>query len=566
VKFVSKPFRDTPYAEVEAAIGNYDSREFKAVAGGPLNADATLSGKAAIAYARRDGFSDNTYDGQSDGDKNLLAGRLALQWRPTDGFSLSLNVDSSRDRPDTSRTPARATEVFGYPVTTNDPFRVDANFNGRNRLSTDGASVVAAWALSPSTEVKSITAYRRMRYEADLDLDATPLDIFGVFDDEKQNQFSQEIQLSRTGDRTTFVGGIYYFREHDITYSGLYAPVITLVTGSLNDQTNYSSAIYGQFSYRLSPKLSLTAGLRYTKERKKFTRTQKFFDASTPYPVDYSLPGLLVTDIDTRHDWDALTPKLGLDYRLDNGGLLYASVSQGFKSGGFDGRSNTADGARPYDPEKLTAYEAGMKLSWLDNRVSLNSAVFWNDYKDLQLSSFAADNSGGFIALFTNAGAATMRGAEVELNARPVPALTLNASLGYLDAHYDEYTGPNGADISDQRHMVNAPKWNTRLGATWRVDLGEHGSLTLIGDIAYRTKTYTTVSSSEILAQKAYAVSDVAARWDAPGKRYFVQLGVKNLGDTRYKTQAFDLSDSLGYQLAYYGEPRIVRLSVGARM
>ncbi|ESQ83128.1 hypothetical protein AEAC466_14795 [Asticcacaulis sp. AC466] len=567
VKFVSKPFSSHFRAEAEATAGNYNDTEFRGNISGALNASGTLMGKAAIAYAKRDGYSDNAFDGRSDGDKNLLAGRLAVQWKPSEDFSLSLNLDNSRDHPDTSRTPARATDVFGYPATKSDPFQVDANFNTHNRLDTSGVSVVAAWHLSPQTDLKSVTAYRRMRYGAALDLDATPLDIFGVFDEEKQDQFSQELQFSYTGDRFNFVSGAYYFQEHDITYSGLYAPVITLVSGSLNDQTNYSTALYGQGTYKLTPRLSVTAGLRYTNEKKEFGRTQKFFAPSTTYPVDYSLPGALATDVSAKHTWDSLTPKLEVDYHFTDNQLAYVSVSKGFKSGGFDGRANdSAAGAIPYDPENLTAYEAGLKLSWPRQRITLNSAIFWNDYKDLQLSSFAADSSGGFIALFTNAGAATMRGVEIELNARPVPALTLSATVGYLDGHYDTYIGPNGADISDQRHLVNAPKWDTRGGATYRFDLGGNGSLTLIGDISYRSKAYTTVSSSEIVAQQAYTLVNAAVRWESPDAGYYVQLGAKNLTDRRYITQAFDLSDSLGYQLAYYGDPRTIRLSLGVKM
>ena len=245
--------------------------------------------------------------------------------------------------------------------------------------------------------------------------------------------------------------------------------------------------------------------------------------------------------------------------------MAYVSVSRGFKSGGFDGRANDADGAKPFDPETLWAYEAGIKSSLFDRRLTANVAAFWNDYTDLQLSSFTSDGAGGFDALFTNAGAATIRGVELELAARPMRGLTLNGTVGYLDARYDEYIGPGGTDISDQRELVNAPKWSTRLGAVYVADIGASGSLTFGADAAYRSKVYPTVSSSEVLAQDGYTLVDAFVRWTDSNDRLSVELGGKNLTDERYVEQGFDLSDSLGYQLAYFGAPRTVRLTAGVR-
>ncbi|NEX94787.1 TonB-dependent receptor [Caulobacter sp. 17J65-9] len=562
VKFVSQPMTDEFEGRGEVTVGDYGRRDAKASVNVPL-VPGKLVAKAALAMAKRDGYAENTVDGSDDGDKDLLAGRLAFEYRATDDLTFRLNFDASQDTPDTSRTPARATPVFGVPAST-DPFKVEADFNDRNDLKTSGVSLVADWRVSDVLSLKSVTAYRRMDYDTKLDLDATAFGFFGVYDDEAQNQVSQEFQATYTGDRLTAVGGLYYFREHDLTYSGLYGPDIALVTGSLNDQTNTSYAVYGQGSYALTDALSLTAGLRYTWESKDFARTQKFFDASTPFPVDYGSPGLLVTDIDTSHDWSSLSPKLGVDYKVSDDVLAYVSVSRGFKSGGFDGRSNDADGARPYEPETMWAYEAGVKSVLFDHRLIANLAVFQNDYTDLQLSSFVADSGGGFAALFTNAGKATIRGAELELTARPVEPLTLNAVIGYLDARYDEYIGPGGLDISDQRTPVNAPKWSVRLGGTYRVELGE-GSLVLGADVSRRSKTYSTVSSSEILAEDGYTLVDAFARYEAPGDRWFLSLGGKNLTDERYITHGFDLSDSLGYQLAYYGAPRTWSATLGVR-
>jgi iron complex outermembrane receptor protein len=566
VKFVSSRLSAEPNGRLEASVGDYNLREVRGAFGGALNDEGTILARAAVAYASRDGYSENAFDGQDDGDRNELAGRVSLEYRPSDVFSIRLNVDASSDSPDTSRTPARATPVFGaYPATMDDPFRVNANFNDLADLDTFGASVTAEYAFGDALTFKSVTAYRSMDYASHLDLDATPDPIFGVYVDENQHQFSQEFQLSYVGDRLTAVGGLFYFDETDLTYSGLLGPAIGLVTGSINDQHNRSYALYGQGTYALTDRLNLTAGVRYTYEDKDFARTQTLYPSAPTTVPGRNDPGLTLTDLDTSANWDSLSPKVGLDYEISDDVMGYVSVSRGFKSGGFDGRANDADGARPYDPETLWAYEAGIKSSLFDRRVTANLAAFWNDYTDLQLSSFTADGSGGFEALFTNAGAATIRGLELELAARPMDGLTLNGTIGYLDAKYDEYIGPGGADISDQRELVNAPKWSSRLGAVYVAELGASGRLTFGADAAYRSKVYPTVSSSEVLAQDAYTLIDAFVRWTDSNDRFSVELGGKNLTDERYVEQGFDLSDSLGYQLAYFGAPRTVRLTAGVR-
>ena len=565
VKFVSTPLSADWGGRAETTVGDYGLFEARISAGGALNADGTLLGKAAVSVARRDGYSDNAFTGEDDGDKDQIAGRVSAEYRPSDALSFRLNIDASQDRPDTSRTPARATDVLGlYPDTMADPFKVEADFNDLNTLDTFGAALTADWAVSDLWSFKSVTAWRSMDYASHLDLDATPLAVFGVYVDENQHQFSQEFQLTYAGERLNAVAGVFYFDETDLTYSGLLGPVINLVTGSINDQHNRSWAAYGQGTWDLTDRLSLTAGLRYTSEDKDFRRTQTFYGPLTE-PPERDDPGLVVTDIDTSASWDSWSPKLGLDYAFSDDVMAYVSVSRGFKSGGFDGRANDDSGAAPYDPETLWAYEAGVKSTLMDRRLTANMAVFWNDYTDLQLSSFSADGGGGFIALFTNAGAATIRGVELELTARPVRELTLNATVGYLDARYDEYIGPGGVDISDERHLVNAPEWSARFGGVYVADLGVNGSLTLGADASYRSKVYPTVSSSEVLAQDAYTLVDAFVRWSDRDDRLFLQLGGQNLTDERYVEQGFDLSDSLGYELAYFGAPRTVRLTAGLK-
>ncbi|WP_158548442.1 TonB-dependent receptor [Parvularcula marina] len=563
IKFVSRKPTETPEFTASATYGSYDRLDLKAGISGPISGD-TLLGKASIGYFRRDGFADNSVDGQDDGDKDTLAWRGTLLARPAENWEFELTTDGSKDTPDTSRTPARETSVFGLFDPNEDPFEIDADFNDLSDLSVWGVSARATWEASPSVTISSITAYREMEYDAHLDLDATASPIFGVFVFEDQNQFSQEFQLTYEGDRLAVVGGLYAFVEEDVTESGIFGPDIAFVSNSINDQKTTAYAIYADGTYDLTERLSVSAGLRLTQEEKEFARVQEFFDAATPL-VPQIGQGARATDIDTDTDFDNVSPRVSVSYEFNADLTAYGSISRGFKSGGFDGRSNTDLEALPFDAETLTAYEAGLKGRFWDGRGNGSIAVFYNDYQDLQVSSFTADDMGGFAALFTNAAEAEIFGVELESSVRATDNLRLDLALGYLDASYAEFIGENGQDVSGDLTPANSPDWTGRLGAEYRRDLSTDTELVVAAAAAYRGDVYPTVSSSEILKQDSYTLVDASIGLEFQDGKYSLRLAGRNLTDERYRTQGFDLSDSLGYQLGYYGAPRTYSITAGVR-
>lgn len=226
------------------------------------------------------------------------------------------------------------------------------------------------------------------------------------------------------------------------------------------------------------------------------------------------------------------------------------------KSGGFDGRSNSDFEAVPFDAETLWAYEAGVKSAFHDNRLTGSLAFFYNDYSDLQVSSFTADDMGGFAAIFTNAASARIYGLELEATARPVEGLRFDAAVGYLNAEYQEFIGANGADVSDTLTPANAPRWTARLGAELRQPITNDAEFVLAGSASYRGDVFPTVSASPVLFQESYVLLDASAGFEFADGRYAIRAVGKNLSDERYRQQGFDLSDSLGYELGYYGAPR----------
>ena len=208
----------------------------------------------------------------------------------------------------------------------------------------------------------------------------------------------------------------------------------------------------------------------------------------------------------------------------------------------------------------------GSKSILMDQQLRLNMAAFYNDYKNYQLSRFSIDpDSGAFLSLFENAGSATIYGFEAELQAILTDNLTLSANIGYLDGGYDQLTGDFEQEVSDERELVNAPKFNGQLALDYYVDLASGGRIDMNVSVSHRSKTYLTVSSSEVLAQPAYSLMNASMRYISSDEKWETSLYINNLTDKAYRQHGFDLSASPGVQLGYYGSPRTFGINVTYR-
>ncbi|MCW4463544.1 TonB-dependent receptor [Sphingomonas sp. BT-65] len=604
VKFVStRPARE-PEGYLEAGAGNFDLLTLRGRISGPLAGDV-LRGKIAFAVTRRDGYNDNLFTGEDDGDLETYAGRIALLFEPSSRFELLLSADGRIDRPDTSRSPHRETPItVAAPAVTTlpalgDPYHVEANANGLNDLDAYGVSLTARWRPSDRITLESITAYRTMDFDLILDTDASPYPVLDILLRQDQRQFSQELRLLYQDQSFTFTGGVYYFYDRDISFSGYDdgaatiffpscpanapdpTPVFCSVT-SLNfpnaalaetRQITNSYAVFGDGTYALTDRLSLSAGLRYTYERRSSGRTfENFFDPAVsvigdtpPYLQGVGVPG---QPIRGRASFEAFTPRVSISYDATDDVLIYASAARGFKSGGFDGRAARDFAFRPFRPEYVWSYEGGIKTRWLGGRLTANAAVFYNDYTDMQVTSFGADPATGvFQSLFTNAGRARAYGAELELSARPVRGLTVDASLGYLDARYREFEVLVGTAISDvsDRRMVNAPRWNGSIGATWRVPLSARLVGTIHADAAWRDTSAIEITDSPVLRQPAYGLLNGFVAIGSPDERWQLRAGVKNITDKAIRVQGFNLEGFPGVQAGFYAAPRTYDLRLMLR-
>ena len=185
--------------------------------------------------------------------------------------------------------------------------------------------------------------------------------------------------------------------------------------------------------------------------------------------------------------------------------------------------------------------------------------MFYNDYTDVQVTSFGADPATGvFTSLFTNAAKARIFGAELELVAQPTRRLTLTGTLGWLDARYNQFdilVGGIATDVSD-RPLVNSPRWNASLGGTYTVPLSETFSGTVHIDGSYRSDVATEITASALLTQRAYALLNGYVGIETADRRWQLRAGVRNLTNQAVRTQGFNLADFPGVQLSFFAAPR----------
>ena len=510
----------------EVTYGSFDEMRVRGVLDLPQM--GAFSAKVSGQYRKRDGLIDlapGNPSGRSSTD-SIDSGSFMVQLRAelsdnftadytydyskasqTPPFSQLLSVNRNGDPRDIF-DPGGPSYAFGgafFPLdTVANPDRItsasiDAPAYERSRSY--GHALTLTLGLGDA-ELKSITAYRDLAWADGLDLDGSPFPVAFTQRITDYNAFSQELQITGQAfnDALSYVVGGFYFDEKAETLNPQ-----TYFGGGVDLDSNYGSnteafALYAQLDYKLTEALKLTLGGRYTHERKDISR---FFRVNFD-PANGIFAPLVVADLAYGSIPDAtyknFSPAVTLAYKASENVNLYARFARGFKSGGFNGESNVfaaptaacPSGAlelcAPYRPEKVDSFELGLKTQLLDSRVVFNVAAFRDERKDMQLSVFTATT--GAASIVQNAAAARIQGLEFETVIRPIDALTINASLAFLDSEYKRFID-GGIDVSNNRAFPHAPKTTAAIGVDWRVAEGDWGRLNLYADLSYSSKYFT---------------------------------------------------------------------------
>lgn len=552
---------------------------------------ANISTKFTYMNLSGGGYFDNQVRGETEGETDMTMWSASALWQPTDNFSLQITYDDVDDetptRPVTCLTQAPEFLAFGSPPSECPSFSdADGHRNTHTTLDQtaslelESLTVTAEWQIGDAHKATMIYATREMDETAIQEFDAVSADLFWTSRPQFEEQESIELRLESDFDRfRTTLGVLMWDSEYNLwqnTYffGGLFASPWT-------KQETENQAAFGQLDWDITDSLTLTLGGRYTKDEKDFCQvfTGAPGEGQTAAVTDYDGLGKVplfahgtesmcpdwargvinnnffdpVTNQDAvfngSQSWSEFTPKVGLTYNMERG-IVYASYTEGFRSGGYNGRASAPANAGPYEPENVESIEFGFKTSWLDNTLQFNGSFFTTDYKQKQEDVVLPDPVAVTLTLVQNAAGATMEGAEFELVWMPTVGLTLNAALGYLDASYDDYSvlDPVGNFVDKSGFdMRRAPEINYSLGANWEFQVAE--SAFIVANVNYRyLDNYQIQSNSggpkhydvDPTKQPSFGLLDASINFET--EHWRLSLFGKNLTDDSYFYHVLDVS------------------------
>ena len=587
----------------EATYGRFNRFDLRGSLNMPIAGDraalrVSFSSKTADPYGRRVDFNTGTDLGNNMGDQDDLTMRATLLLKPVDALEVSLSYDRTREREqsapvslayaDTTAAPvALWNALVGGPAGTpwdnryvtsgSNAFTSYATAPSPSDLDVSGGSMTVTWH-GPAVEVKSITAYRSLDAVFGVDQDGSPLNFASTYDTDAQHQFSQELQLSGATwhDRLKWLVGGFYFNERTSDYNnvrlltGLY-PALEALPGPLDGSSlanptapggpgnplnlsldlNFnldsvfrtrSYAAFSQETLELTDRLSLTGGIRYTQEHKT-SAVSEFRTQSDTWVIN---PG---TEVGA--SYSATTPKASLDYRFADDVYGYVSYSEGFKSGGFNGRPTAPQELTSFNPEHLKSYELGAKATLWERRLRLNADIYYADYTDIQLRTNSLEN-GLLVVSVGNAGKARIEGFESELAFLPIRGLELRESVGFTDFKYTQLGDVPGLTLESQ--PIKTPRWTHSLLAQYSIPTGA-GTLTLLGDWVFRTKSYADAVNTPILATPKYSLFNSRVSFAFPDDHWSVAAYVNNIADKRVVSDGFTV-EGVGFYDVSYLPPR----------
>jgi iron complex outermembrane receptor protein len=398
-----------------------------------------------------------------------------------------------------------------------------------------GASLTINAGL-PGATLTSISAYTHssfgpLNYDADttentvVHVGVASQPWLGLFQDSRT--WSQEIYLSNTVDRFDWLVGAVYLDE-DAKYGGAdeFGPGNLFFFPATSQTKAY--AAYGQLGYQLTPRLKVSAGLRYSDETKDVGRA---IGSPTPAPLQFD-----------EASWDAWTPSFTATYRFNEGNMVYANFSKGFKSGGF----NSADFGPlgpPLDPEEIRSYELGMKSEWLDRRLRMDLSVFKYKFTDLQVHTFEPP----FSVVWENAGEAEGKGVELSLRALIGEGFTLDGGVSLVDAEYTRFESLVGsAPVSFAGNRPpHSPTSTFSLGAAYTADLSDRTRAAFRLDYYHSSRRFFTSANEPELSQSAYGLLNGRISFEFTQSGAWVSAFAKNLTDELVYASGFQLGPTV---------------------
>lgn len=573
--------RPTGEFGVEGAVraGNHGRIDLRAAIDIPLVEDK-VAARIAFLSQNSDGYFTNAVDNKPFMGDDMIAFRPSIRFTPSDNFQWTLIGEFNRDRG--SGTPnknaSRPNSLFcalaGSVGDTNcgshpwsyihpaapghipgderhnalgDPYTVAFNETGANRSDIWGLVSEAIWDSEIGT-FTSITSYRHVKEDFEVDSEGDVILFFNAQRPATVKDFSQELRHETKIGDLDVVSGVFYLHSDLDTSMAVTSifPAFRNFRQSLQKRDSFAAFL--DLEYHLTDALSLETGIRYSYEKKDFT-----FGAAKP-------PGVPLTFDNLSESWSDVSPHVAIHYNVNEDMMVYARWSRGFKSGGFNSLVATAADAGPYQPEKVDGFELGMKGDFLDDRLRVNVAGFWQLFSGLQRQVVLV-NGATTSNLIVNAADATTRGVELEVTALPVDGLRIHTSIGYLDAHYTDFCSnigvvnlptlvpcstaqPGFRDLSALA-LTLAPKFNISVGVEYTFDVGNAGAVTLQADYAHESSLETDTGNAAIGHRRPTDIVNASISWEHPSEKFGVSLFARNLFNELYTQSGLDVGGGI---------------------
>ncbi|WP_309644978.1 TonB-dependent receptor domain-containing protein [Phenylobacterium sp.] len=601
VNIISNAPSSETSGRITLTVGNYDLRQSNGYVTGAIT--DSLAGRFSFQTINRGGYYKDILHNTELENLDSFQARVQLAYAPTDSdFRASINVDYSKDSNDgihrvglksptlpagftpwsTTRALIAALRPGGLSRTESLP--IWPLFKGDRAATPQGARhetydiiIKAEKDLAENIRLSSITGYRHNHSFTLYDQTGLgPANGFNVAGPllfaepvnfiEGMNQVSQELRVASTDNESRFdwIVGAYYQKTNVHQYNRYWGESTVLPTLSgeshWDDQGhNRDMAVFAQVGFDVTDTLKLDVGARYTADKKYgFQRGIIVATGDRLNPADTAPLTPLTVNFATPYSesWKELTPQATLRWTPDDSNMAYATVSKGFKGGGFqNSASNAFAAATPYDPETVTNYEAGYKTELFDRTVRWNTAVFYMKYKNLQVQQTLASC---LCNVISNAPGATIKGFETDLQVAPTRWLRAWASASYVDATYDTFIFA-GVNNSGKR-MQRTPRWQGAFGAEATTSVGSWEDA-LSARLSYRYQGRMPWAPENTTWEDGYGTLDGRIALTLPDRPWTISVYGKNLGKTIYRTNIIPFFQE---EMSSFGAPRTYGIELSA--